>query len=282
MRSFLTYGFISLVGVAALYACGDDSGDGTTSTGGSGGSAGAGTGGTAGNAGMAGNGGGGAAGNAGTAGAGGAPNVTPPASNCTGCVQMSVPVPATPSDAVNMRSEAQFNFNAAATAAPFDLSNVSAITWRVQALTTGASYYVRPLVQDAPPESANYAGADLPLVTLSATAFPAGMWMDVQVNVAALPGGAGGADAGADGGADGGTDAGAVALTTFDKAYTRIIGLAVGGLAAAAGQMVSVEVDSVTVTGTSNFTSKDFAAGVDTLTANTFYQFPPGSTLAAH
>ena len=39
MRSFLTYGFISLVGVAALYACGDDSGDGSSDAGTEGGGA---------------------------------------------------------------------------------------------------------------------------------------------------------------------------------------------------------------------------------------------------
>src|SRR5262249_35621542 len=101
-------------------------------------------------------------------------------------------------------------------------------------------------------------------------------------------GGSGGADAGADGGVDAGStaadagDAGTAVLTAFDKSKVRVVGLAVGGLAAASGQLVSVEVDSVTVAGTSNFTTKDFAAGVDRWPANTSYQSPPGSTATAH
>lgn len=287
MRSFLTYGFISLVGVAALYACGDDSGDGTTGpTGGSGGSAGGGTGGTAGNANMAGNGGGGAAGNAGAAGAGGAPNVTPPASNCTGCVQLSTPIPATPLDATNMLSQATYAFSAPVTGAPFDLSNVSTITWRVQALTNNANYYVKPFFQNRPPEDSSYKGDYAETAAmLTATAFAPGAWVDLAVNVAALGGGSGGgADAGADGGVDAGTvDAGTPAgtLAAFDKSKTRYVGLYVGALAAAGAGLVSVEVDSVTVVGTSNFTTQDFATNPGNFIIDTGYQSPVGAVAPA-
>jgi len=289
MRSFLTYGFISLVGVAALYACGDDSGDGTTGPqGGSGGSAGAGTGGSAGSAGSAGNGAGGTAGSTGgSAGGGNVP--TPPASNCTGCVQLSTPIPATPLDATNMLSQATYAFSAPATAAPFDLSNVNTITWRVQALTTNANYYVKPFFQNRPPEDSSYKGDYAETaVALTPAAFAPGAWVDIAVNVAALPGGSGGADAGADGGSvDAGDagDAGAAApggaLAAYDKSKTRYVGLYVGALAAAGAGLVSVEVDSVTVVGASNFTTVDFATNPGNFVIDTGYQSPVGAVAPA-
>jgi hypothetical protein len=288
MRSFLTYGFISLVGVAALYACGDDSGDGSPATGGSGGSAGAGTGGSAGGSNMAGSGGGGgsAGSTGGTAGAGGAPNVTPPASNCTGCVQLSTPIPATPLDTTNMLSQATYAFSAAPTAAPFDLTNVQTITWRVQALTTNANYYVKPFFQNRPPEDSTYKGDYGEMaVMLTPAAFPAGTWMDIAVNVAALPGGSSGADAGVDGGTADAGDAGAAApagtLAAYDKSLTRYVGLYVGALAAAGAGLVSVEVDSVTVVGTSNFTTQDFATNPGNFIIDTGYQSPVGALAPA-
>jgi len=275
MRSFLTYGAISLVGIAALYACGDDSGDGTTSTagsGGQGGTAGSGAGGSSGGTSMAGAGGGGA-GTAGT-GAGGAPSI--PASNCTGCVQLSVVVPATPVSAT-AGSQGGYIFSAPATAAPFDLTNVTTITWRVQALTTNATYFVQPFLQNAPPEDPAYAFGSYPVqVALTPAAFAAGMFVDVPMAISALPGG-GGADAGADSGADAG-DAGAGAtLTAFDKSKVRTIGLNVGAGPTATAGVVSVEVDSVTVAGgPSNFTSKTFDTGVDGLALN-MYMVPAGT-----
>src|SRR5690349_733179 len=93
MRSLITLGVVSLVGVAGMIACGDDdSGDGPSNTAGTGGtSSGGGTGGTAGNS-VGGGGNGGTAGNAvGGGGAGGAAPLPPvPTANCTGCVQLSV------------------------------------------------------------------------------------------------------------------------------------------------------------------------------------------------
>jgi hypothetical protein len=278
MRSFLTYGLISLVGVAALYACGDDSGDGSTSTGGTpgvGGSAGSGVGGTAG-VGMSGAGGSGGA-TGGSAGAGNVP--TAPAANCQGCVQLTVGIPATPISATN-GSQGGYIFSSPATAAPFDLTNVTTITWRVQALTTGAAFFVQPFLQNAPPEDPAYAFGSYPAqVILTPAAFAANAWVDVVLNVAALAGGAGGADAGVDGGAavDAGGDAGAVTtLTAFDKSKTRTIGLNVGALPTSPLAVVSVEVDSVTVAGTSNFTTKTFDTTVDGLSLN-MYMVPTGT-----
>ncbi|MEY2937089.1 MAG: hypothetical protein RL033_7838 [Pseudomonadota bacterium] len=279
MRSFLTYGLISLVGVASLYACSDDSGDGGSGGNGgtgNGGTAGAGQGGTAGNSSMAGNGGGGASSVGGSGGAG--PVAVAPASNCAGCVQLSVLIPATP--VATTGSQAGYIFSAAPTAAPFDLSAVSTITWRVQALTTDATYFVQPFLQNAPPESPDYLGSYPALVPLTAAAFAAGAWVDVVVDVAAIGAPAGG-DAGVDAGpaapvvADAG-DAGAAPLTAFDKSKVRTIGLNVGAGATGTPGFVSVEIDSVTVVGTSNFTTKNFATDTELLGLN-MYMVPPGT-----
>jgi hypothetical protein len=273
MRSFLTYGAISLIGIAALYACGDDSGDGTSSTagtGGQGGSAGAGVGGSSGNANMSGAGGGG-----GTAGGGaaGAPSI--PAANCTQCVQLSVVIPATPVSATN-GSQGGYIFSAPPTSPPFDLTNVTTITWRIQALTTNATYFVQPFLQNAPPEDPAYAFGSYPAqVALTPAAFAAGMFVDVPMAITALPGGGGGADAGADGGVDAG-DGGVATLTAFDKSKVRTIGLNVGAGPTATAGVVSVELDSVTVAGTSNFTSKTFDTGVEGLALN-MYMVPAGT-----
>jgi hypothetical protein len=265
-----------------MVACGDDSSDDRPSLGGSGGTSG-GTGGTGGTAGVT-NGGTGGTSNAGTGGTsaagtggtGGAPEV--PASNCNGCVQLTVPYGGTlPTGATNF--QASYEFTAAPTAAPFDLSNVDTITWRVQALTTGATYFVQAYIQNGPPENASYSGAYEGNVNLTAAGFPADSWVDVSVDVGALAGGFGDAGAPIDAGA-GDSDAGVV-LTAFDKAYARAIGLQVGATGATTGSgVVSVEIDSVTVTGSSNITTKTFDAGTEGLTLNT-YQAPTGSAPAA-
>lgn len=285
MRSFLTYGLISLVGVAALYACGDDSGDGTTSTGGSpgtGGTAGAGGGG-AGMAGTAGVGAGGAGGSAGSA------AVVVPDANCAQCVQLTTPIPAAPLDTTGMRSQATYALSAPATAAPFDLTNVTSITWRVKALTPNANYYVQPFLQNRPPEDSSYKGDYTePPVPLTPATFTADAWVDVVVNVAAQPGPAGGgADAGTDAGstADAG-DAGAAAppagaLAAYDKSKTRYVGIYVGALSAGHPGLVSVEIDSVTVLGASNLTTQTFDANVGPMVIDTGYQSPVGAVAPA-
>jgi len=284
MRSFLTYGLISLVGVAALYACGDDSGDGTGAGGaaGTGGSAGGGVGGGAGNAGTGGSAGGGVGGSAG----GGA--VVAPASNCTQCVQLTTPIPAAPLDTAGMRSQATYVFSAPPAGPPFDLTNVTSITWRVKALTPNANYYVQPFLQNRPPEDSSYKGDYGEMqVPLTPATFTADAWVDVVVNVAAQPGPVGGgADAGTDAGSTDAGDAGAVAapggaLAAFDKSKTRFVGLYVGAVVAGHPGLVSVEIDSVTVVGTSTFTTQTFDTTAGGLVINTDYQSPPGAIAPA-
>jgi hypothetical protein len=283
MRSFLALGLVSLVAGAGIIACGDDSSDpgpgvgGTGATGGGGGgggTAGASGGGTAGTGGAAGTTAGGAGGTGGAA-------AMPPAANCTGCVQLSVPVGGTlPAGATNF--QAGFNFSATAPAAPFDLSEVETITWRIQALTSNASFYVQPFLQTAPPEDPNYSFGFYPgNIALAPAAFAAGAWVDVVLDVAAI--GAPAGDAGADAGeiappvveVDAG-DGGVAVLTAFDKSVTRSVGLQVGALPTVPAGFVSIQVDSVTVEGTSNFTTKTFTADVEGLGLNT-YQVPTGT-----
>jgi hypothetical protein len=183
---------------------------------------------------------------------------------------------------------------------PFDLSNVTAITWRVRALTNDPSFFVRALVQNSPPEAADYnLGALGQRAMLTATAFPPGSWVDVTLDLPATGGGAvvdaGAGDASvpdagglvAAGGSAGAAGAGgaggaAATLTAFDKSKVRVFALNVGSIAAAAG-VVSVEVQAVTLTGTSpNFSNVDFSTGLNGLTANNYLalpgtQFPPAA-----
>jgi hypothetical protein len=275
-----------MFGSAAFMACGDDDSDGPS--GGSGGMSGsAGNGNMAGSSGGGMGGSGGQGGSAGQGGTGGGGNTMAPAANCTGCVQLVLNVPATPTDAANMISQAGYQFSIADTTAPFDpawdLSEVTQIVWKIQVQTPSANLFVQPILQNAPPEDANYAfgyyGAAR--TVLDATAFPAGMFIDVVLNVTAAGGGAG--DAGAppvvDAG-DGGTPT--ITLTAFDKAYTRVVGLNFGATAAQAAGFAAIEISEVTVVGTSNFTTKTFETGVDGMILST-YLLPPGTLApAAH
>jgi hypothetical protein len=185
------------------------------------------------------------------------------------------------------QNQAGFIFVAAPTDAPFDLDEVETITWSIQALTPNAGYFVQPFVQNAPPEDANYAfGFYAPAVTLAPAQFTAGTFVDVVLDVAAL--GAVIGDAGVDGGdastgtppdpvvVDAGDAGGGVTLTAFDKGFVRQLGLNVGATTAAPLGWVSVEIDSVTVAGTSNFTTKTFNAGLEGLQLNN-YQVPAGT-----
>jgi hypothetical protein len=279
MRSFVALGVVSMVAVASMVACGDDSDDPRTGNGGTGGTSG-GTAGTGGGGTGGGTGGTSGGGTGGTGGTGGAAPVAPTA-NCTGCVQLTVPVGGTlPTGATNF--QAQYEFSAAAPAAPFDLSDVETITWRIQALTPNATYYVQAYLQNGPPESLTYFGFYAGNVTLAPATFTAGAWVNVTVDVGAI--GAPVGDAGADAGdppvvaaVDAG-DAGVV-LTAYDKSLTRAIGLQVGAPPTAAAGFVSIEVDSVTVVGTSNFTTRTFDANVQGLALNG-YQAPTGTVPA--
>ena len=283
MRTYFSFATITFLTTAAFFGCGDDTETstpiGTAGTGGN-----AGTGGAAGSAGRAGN-----------AGTGGTTTLPPPlmapAADCTGCVQLTASVPATITDTALMENVVQFQFPPPPAAMPpYDLSNVTAITWSVRALTNDPSFFVRALVQNSPPEAADYTlGTFGERAMLTAAAFPPGSWVDVTLDlsgaeaadagVAADAGDASVDDAGGQGGIGESADAGGL-LTAFDKSQVRVFALNVGSIAAAAG-LVSVEVRSVTLTGTSpNFTNVDFSTGLNGLTANNYLalpgtQFPP-------
>jgi hypothetical protein len=282
MRTYFFLAASTYLTAAALFGCGDDSTSSNPPVGsaGSGGNAGA----------------GGSSGSAGNGGSGGVATLPPPVmapmADCTGCVQLTASVPATITDTGLMENVVQFQFPPPPAAMPpYDLSNVTAITWRVRALTNDPNFFVRVLVQNSPPEAADYSlGAFGERAMLTADAFPPGTWVNVTLDLTG-----GGADAGV--GADAGDagDAGVVdaggpvaagdagaptTLTAFDKSKVRVFALNVGSIAAAAG-VVSVEVQSVTLTGTSpNFTNVDFSTGLNGLTANNYLalpgtQFPP-------
>jgi len=283
MRTYFSFATITFLTTAALFGCSDDTDNGTPiGNAGTGGSAG-----TGGNAGT-----GGASGSAGNGGTGGTTTTPPPLmappADCTGCVQLTASVPATITDMTMMENVVQFQFPPPPAATPpYDLSNVTAITWRVRALTNDPSFFVRPLVQNSPPEAADYTlGTFGERAMLTAADFPPGTWVNVTLDLS----GAGVADAGADAGDAGvvsdasvgdagGQDAGGL-LTAFDKSKVRVFALNVGSIAAATG-LVSVEVQSVTLTGTSpNFSNVDFSTGLNGLTINNYLnlpgtQFPP-------
>jgi hypothetical protein len=176
-------------------------------------------------------------------------------------------------------NQAGYIFIAAATDAPFNLDDVQTITWRIQALTTNAGFFVQPFLQTTPPEDAAYSGVFPASVALTPAAFPANTWVDVVLDVGAI--GVVPSDAGADAGdieVNNAVDAGdaGIVLTGFDKTYTRFIGLNVGALPTAPRGWVSVQVDSVTLQGTSNFPNKTFTTNVENLTLN-MYQVPVGT-----
>jgi hypothetical protein len=273
MRTYIFFAASTCLTAAALLGCGDDTmSNPPVGSAGAGGNAGA----------------GGSSGSAGNGGSGGAATLPPvvmaPQADCTGCVQLTASVPATLTDMTLMENVVQFQFPPPPAAMPpFDLSNVTAITWRVRALTNDPSFFVRPIVQNSPPEAADYSlGALGDRAMLTAAAFPPGTWVNVTLDLS----GTGSADAGvgADAGDAGVVDAGgpvaagdagaATTLTAFDKSKVRVFALNIGSIAAAAG-VVSVEVQSVTLTGTSpNFTNVDFATGLNGLTSNNYLALP--------
>jgi hypothetical protein len=256
MRSFITLGVLSLVGAAALMACGDDDGTRPGNTAGTGGRAGAGGGANAGAAGRA-----GSAGVPGGGGAGGAAQVLP-AVTCTGCVEVRVPF-----TAAGQRALYQLNYPTPGV----DLSN-AVITWKVQVLTPNAGIYVKPQVQNGGPTYPGYFAA--PQVAATAAAFPAGVWTTVTLDLSALPAAPVDSDAGvvvvADAGADGG-DAGAVVVapgpTVFDKSRIEAVQLQIGSTAAGTGTALVV-IDEVTITGAPGVTGATFNAGTEGFVLN--------------
>jgi len=216
MRSLITLGVVSLVGVAGMVACGDDdSGDGPVVTAGAGGTGG-GAGGTAGNGGANVGGGGSGGANNGGGGAGGtAPTPPPPAAGtCTGCIELVVPAVG-PNDndssgtAVNQADQAIFQFNLTPVV---DFSD-AVLTWRVASVAPDANHIFQLFVQNG--QAQNFAGAYYAF-SLTADAFPANAFQEITIDISALaaaPGDAGVVDAGeppapvVDAGADAG-DAG--------------------------------------------------------------------------
>lgn len=283
MRSFLTYGLISLVGVASLYACGDDSDDGGSGgNGGTGNGGTAGLGGSAGNASLAGNGGGGAGGLGGGGGAGGAgPDVTAQAT-CTGCVELITPVSGANS-ATNLADQAIFQISFPTPGV--DFSN-GVITWKIMPLQNNDNLFINTFAQNGPPDA--YSGVYPTYRALSVANFPAGQWTDVVLDISAYRGTAG-ADAGADAAppvvvADAGDAgvAGPLDPGAFIKERVQFIGIQVGAGAAFTGSTtVRVAVDSVTITGVTGQPGFTFDTTNQGLAQNS-YELPPGTPAPVH
>jgi len=277
MRNFLTLGVLSLVGAAALVACGDDD-PVTPSTGGTGGANG-GSGGATGGRGGSGGSGGATGGSGGSGGAG--PNVTPIAT-CTGCVELIAPVTG-PNDnfalpetdpAANLRDQVSFRFTVPA--ASSDFTN-GVVTWRVQALENNANLTIAFFAQEGMP---NYDGVFDLVIPLSAAEFPLGQWRDVVLDLgryAPSPS----ADAG-DVVADAG-DAGALLPSgNFDKRIVERVGVTLAINATTTGSAVArVAVDSVNIQGVDGQVEHTFLAGVEGLAID-MYQVPPGTPAPVH
>jgi hypothetical protein len=272
MSRLVSLGLCGLLSALAFSACSDDEDGGPAA--GSGGVAG--TGGGAGTGGAAGGGAGGTSGNGG-GGAGGTGGVTV---SCTGCVEITLPVTAADQALTPALNSAFYQFSFPAPGV--DLSNAT-VTWRVQVLTPSANYYLQTASQNG--TANNFAGNYVNYTTLTETAFPAGQWVDVVQNLAALGGGAGDAgvgDAGGEAPGDAGTgDAGDAAAPPatgeFDKSRVESVALQVGVVSPNAGT-VTIVIDSVTFTGVdaTAVPNKTFDSGVEGLTLNTF-QAPPGA-----
>ena len=287
MRSLITLGVVSLVGVAGMVACGDDdSGDGPNNT--------AGTGGASGGTGGANVGGGGAGGaNTGGGGAGGAAATPPPpaAGTCTGCIELVVPAVG-PNDgdssgtAVNQADQAIFQFNLT----PLVDFSDAVVTWRVASVAPDANHVFQLFVQNGAAQ--NYAGAYYAFA-LTPAAFPANTFQDVTIDISALasaPGDAGVVDAGvppvlaaSDAGADAGDAGGGPAPVApfitdgFDKSQIAAFGaiLGVGNTAPAGVSVVRLQLDNVVVENVAG-QNHTFDAGAEGFALNT-YQAPPST-----
>jgi hypothetical protein len=289
MRSFITLGVVSLVGVGAIFACGDDESTDRPGIGGTGGTGGA-TGGTGGAAAGTGGATGGTAGVA-TGGTGGTTTTPPPGplATCTGCVELIVPAVG-PNDgdssgtAVNQADQAIFQF---ALATPVDFSN-AVLTWRVAAVAPNANHSIQLFVQDGTAQ--NFAGAYYNFA-LDPVAFPANTFRELSIDISALAAAAGdagaplpppvvdaGADAGDAGAAPGGPTPGITA--GFDKSLISSFGVIVGVSTTQQGAaVVRVALDSVSITGVAG-QDHTFNAGAEGFALNP-YQAPPGTPAVA-
>jgi hypothetical protein len=273
MRSFVTLGVLSLLGAAALVACGDDD-PGPGAGGSAGTSNNAGAGGRAGAGGIAGSGTGGTP-IAGGGGMGGAPVLTGTAT-CTGCVELVVPVNGGNS-AENMAD--QVGYQIAFTPPPgVDMSN-AVITWRLQAVENNDNFFLNLYAQMGAP---GYAGQYEPYTALTAAAMPAGTFRDIVLDLSTIAplGGAPAGDAGPAvdaGDAGGGGAPRAPQNAAFNKAQIESIGIQLGTSAAFTGTgVVRVAVDSITIAGVPGQADRTFTAGAEGLAIN-MYQVPPGT-----
>lgn len=295
MRSLISLGVVSLVGIAGMFACGDDDSNGPSNTAGTGGAA-AGAGGSAGTGGSGGAGGaaagtGGTAG--GTAGAGGAANTPPEAlATCTGCVELIVPATG-PNDnggTTNLADQVGYQFSFAT---PVDFSD-GVVTWTVAAVEPNANTFVQLYAQNG--MALNFAGAYTAAVPLDPANFPANQFREILIDlaaVAAAPGDAGVPDAsvppvvevpdaGADAGDGGVPAAGPTIIGAFDKSQIIQTGITVGVSAAFTGStVVRVAVDEVEFQGVPGQANRTFTAGTENLAINQ-YQVPPGTQPPFH
>ncbi|MET0412619.1 MAG: hypothetical protein ABW217_15050 [Polyangiaceae bacterium] len=275
MTKLVSLGAFGLLGALAFSACSSDEDDGPAA--GSGGVAG-----STGNAGTGGAAGGGAGGVAGSGGAAG--NTGGPTVECTGCVELTLPVTAADQAAVPAQNSAIYNFTFPAPGV--DLSEAT-ITWRVQVLTPGATFFLQTSAQNG--TSNGFAGNYVNYTAITDTAFPAGQWVDVVQNLAALQGpgvgDAGVGDAGGEAPGDAGVgDAGDAAVApppatgVFDKSRVESVAIQLGAIPPNVGS-ATIVIDSVTFTGVdaTAVPNKTFDTGVEGLTLNT-YQAPAGAT----
>lgn len=297
MRSLITLGVVSLVGVAGMIACGDDdSGDGPSNTAGTGGtSSGGGTGGTAGNS-VGGGGTGGTGGNAvGGGGAGGAAPAPPEAlATCTGCVELISPLvgPGDGYAGTNLADQVSYQFTFAT---PVDFSD-GVVTWTIAAVEPNATQFINLYAQNG--AALGYAGA-YQGASLDPVAFPANQFRDVVVDlaaVAAAPGDAGAPDAGeppvvvevpdaGDAGDAAAAPVGPTIVGTFDKSQIVQLGITIGvsAQAPAGNSVIRVAVDEVAIAGVPGQADRTFTAGTEQLTQNQdANQSPPGARAPVH
>lgn len=275
MRSFLTLGVLSLVGAAAIVACGDDDPPSTGNGGSAGGSQG-GSGGANGGSGGDSAGSAGASGTPGQGGGGGGPGPDlDPIATCTGCVELIAPVTGPNDNSVNppVNVADQVSFIFTIPAASSDFSN-GVITWRVMALENNANLQLNFFAQNGMPQ--NYAGIYPITLALSAVEFPPGQWRDVVLDLSQYEPIAGG-DAGAPAPADAGDGGALLPNNGFDKSLLAQFGITLGINATTTGSaVVRVAVDSVGISGVTGQVDHTFATGVEGLGIN-MYQVPPGT-----
>lgn len=282
MRSFVALGVVSMVAVASMAACGDDSSDARPGLGGTGGATGGTSGGGTGGA-TAGTGGGGtggvAGGAGGTGGAGGAGGAPAALATCTGCIELIVPLAGANDGNTGPNLADQVGYQFSFPAPGVDMSD-AVITWRVQAVQNNANIFLNAYAQngDNVDNTLDYANVYPAFITLSAANFPPGEWRNLVVDLAGYA-----AYVAADAGtpppapADAGDAGGPLDPGLFNKAAVESIGIQVGTTPAFTGTAVAhVAIDSVTISGVPGNTGYTFDTTAQGLGIN-MYQVPPGT-----